>query len=67
MYEGFIEMQRVVTRVQYLSEKGPNQEEYHRIEFGSERNNLHTPEQTGPKEKSLPPTEPSKVSKWWRH
>ncbi|OAB45383.1 hypothetical protein [Paenibacillus glacialis] len=67
MYEGFIEMQHVVTRVQYLRSEGQGMEEYHRIEFGHERNNLHTPELIGPKEESLFACEPSRVRGWWRH
>ncbi|MHA0857499.1 hypothetical protein [Paenibacillus sp. CMAA1364] len=66
MYEGFIEMQRVVTRVQYSRDQGPNQEEYHRLEYATERNNLHTPERTGAKEESIC-DKPMKVTSWWRH
>lgn len=67
MYEGFIEMQQVVTRVQYLRSEGQGMEEYHRIEFGYERNNLHTPELLGSREDSEIPKEPSKAKKWWHH
>ncbi|GIP47369.1 hypothetical protein D3C76_294790 [compost metagenome] len=42
MFEGFLEMQSVVTRVQGRLELGGEQE-YRRIEFGTERF-LHTPE-----------------------
>ncbi|MNO91268.1 hypothetical protein D3C76_828080 [compost metagenome] len=66
MYEGFIEMQHVVTRVQYLTNEGPNQEEYRRIEYGCERNNLHTPELTGSKEEAIS-ADSSRISRWWRH
>lgn len=65
MYEGFIEMQHVVTRVQYLRSDTPELEEYHRIEFGYERNNLHTPDRTGAKEESIYGT--LKVRRWWHH
>ncbi|MDU2241961.1 MAG: hypothetical protein E7E23_15440 [Paenibacillus sp.] len=42
MFEGFLEMQSVVTRVQGQLELGGEQE-YRKIEFGTERH-LHTPE-----------------------
>lgn len=67
MYEGFIEMQQVVTRVQYLRTEGQGLEEYQRIEFGYERNNLHTPELLGSREDSEMPKESSKAKKWWHH
>lgn len=67
MYEGFIEMQHVVTRVQYLRSEGQGMEEYQRIEFGYERNNLHTPELLGPKEELILADVPSKVKRWWSH
>lgn len=67
MYEGFIEMQHVVTRVQYLRNEGQGMEEYHRIEFGYERNNLHTPELLGSRDDSEISNETTKVRKWWQH
>ncbi|AOZ92482.1 hypothetical protein [Paenibacillus crassostreae] len=66
MYEGFIEMQQVVTRVQYSRDEGLNQEQYRKIEFGSERNNLHTPELTGSKHQGIFSGTP-KVRRWWRN
>ncbi|OAB45667.1 hypothetical protein [Paenibacillus antarcticus] len=65
MYEGFIEMQHVVTRVQYLRNEGQGLEEYHRIEFGYERNHLHTPELIGAKEEPLYIYDTSRVRRWW--
>lgn len=68
MYEGFIEMQRVVTRIQYSSTKLQEDGAYQRIEYGTERN-LHTSDMMEEMEEqsNLTSHETPKSFKWWRH
>ncbi|HEY2493488.1 MAG TPA: hypothetical protein VGI33_11310 [Paenibacillus sp.] len=68
MYEGFLEMQRVVTQIQYSSTKFQEDGAYQRMEYGTERN-VHTTDMMEEIEELPNATsfETPKGFRWWRH
>lgn len=63
MYEGFIEMQRIVTRIQYGSPEQHGEDAYRRIEFGIER---LQPEPEGVVLTEERPFESPRSHRWWK-
>ncbi|WP_334072108.1 MULTISPECIES: hypothetical protein [Paenibacillus] len=65
MFEGFLEMQSVVTKVHNRLEIGGDQE-YRKIEYGTERH-LHTPDPDAWKRYEETPQSLASRFKFWMH